>query len=267
MIRLKLDARVILVLVKALRAQFVFICALSIVVCSLTLLGNKAEAAELPTFFENMTVRYDCSANVKALDGSVVFNMTARCVDKVIEVNENASIELVFAVVSMNGELPAEVSDSFFPFPLESKNTTIEVTQQTQSSYWSIFMDEDLFADYKTRRYFLGEENFDTDFGTVGTYHVRRAGAYQTYDVFYDKATGWVVYLKETYGGGEIPNYTVTYSIEIAETNASLSPPLPSEFPYLYLIILAILIATVTAAGIFFFRKKRQSKHKDSTQP
>jgi len=239
---------------------------LAILVCSFTVLNQTAEAAELPEFLENMIVRYDCSANVKTLGGSVVFNMTARCVDTVIEVNENASIELAFTVISMNGELPVEVSDVFFPFPLEAKNTTIEVpVAQSTQLYSSIFLDDALFSSYKTKGYFLGEENFDTSFGTVGTYHVRRVGAYQTYDVFYDKATGWVVYLKETYGGGQIPNYTVSYSIEIAETNATLSPPLPSEFPYVYLLIVGILLAIAGGASVFYFR--RRSKTSQRNQP
>jgi hypothetical protein len=245
---------------------------LATLACSFALLSQNAEAAELPAFFENMAVRYNCSANVKMLNGSVVFNITCQYIDTVVEMNENASIKLVFTVISMNGALPAEVSDVFFPFALESKNTTIEVTQQTQSHYWSIFMDEDLFADYKTRGYFLGEENFDTDFGTVGTYHVRRVAAYQTYDVFYDKATGWVVYMKETYGGWQVSNYTVTYSIEMAETNASLSPPLPSTFPYSYLLIAGILLAIAGVASVFYFRRKSkqnitaQSTGKANTQ-
>ena len=231
--------------------------------CSFTVLNRTAEATELPEFFENMTVRYDCSANVKTLGGSVVFNMTGQCVDTVVELNGNASIKLVFNVVSMSGELPVEVSDVFFPFPLEAKDTTIEVpVAQSTQLYWSIFLDDALFSSYKTKGYFLGEESFDTSFGTVGTYHVRRVGAYQTYDVFYDKATGWVVYLKETYGGGQIPNYSVTYSIEMAETNATLSPPLPEEFPYSYLLIVAILVAVTGGAGLFYFhRKSKTSQH------
>jgi hypothetical protein len=225
-------------------------------------LDRTAEAVELPEFFENMIVRYDCSASVKTLGGSVVFSMTARYVDTVIEVNENASIELAFAVTSMNGELPLEVSGFFFPFPLEAKNTTIEVpVAQSTQLYWSIFLDDALLSSYKIRGLFLGEENFDTSFGTVGTYHVRRVATYNNYDVFYDKATGWVVHLEETYGGGEqISSYLVTYSADIAETNATLSPPLPSESPYVYLLILGILLAVAGGASVFYFRRKKTSQ-------
>jgi len=255
-----------LVLEIALGTRFVLICTLVTLVCSFTVLSQTAEAVELPEFFENMTVRYGCSANVRMPSGPVVFNMTGQCIDTVVEMNENASIELVFTVVSMSGELPAEVSDVFFPFPLEAKNTTIEVpVAQSTQLYWNIFLDDALFSSYKTKGYFLGEENFDTSFGTVGTYHVRRVGACQTYDVFYDKATGWVVCLEETYGGGQVQNYTVTYSIEMAETNATLSPPLSSEFPYFYLLIVAILVAIAGGAGLFYFRRK--SKTSQHSQP
>ena len=246
--------------------RFIFIWALAILFCSFTVLNQTAEATELPKFHENMIVRYDCSANVKTLGGSAVFNMTARWVDTVVEVNENASIELAFTVISMNGELPVEVSDFFFPFQLEAKNTMIEVpVAQSTQLYSSIFLDDALLSSYKTKGYFLGEENFDTSFGTVGTYHVRRVGAYQTYDVFYDKATGWVVHLKETYGGGQVPSYMVTYSIDIAETNAALSPPLPSEFPYVYLLVAGILLAVAGGAIILNFRRK--SKTSQRSQP
>ncbi len=211
-----------------------------------------------------MTFRYNCYANVTTSGGSVVFNMTGQYFDTVVEMNENASIELVFTVISMSGELPAEVSAVYFPFSLDSQSTTIEVpVAQSTQHYWSIFLDDALLSEYKTKNYFLGEENFDTSFGTVGTYHVRRVGAYQTYDVFYDRATGWVVYLEETYRG-QTPNYTVTYSIEIAETNATLSPPLTYEdegtqtFPYSYLLIAGILVAIAGGVSVFYFRRKRK---------
>jgi hypothetical protein len=243
---------------KILRTQLALICALAII-CGSVVLSQNAEATELPAFFENMTVNYDCSANVKTLDGHTVFNMTARFVDTVIEMNENASIKLVFILIDMSGELPIEVSDFFFPFPLNSQNTTIEVpvAQPMQSHYSTIFLDDGLFTEYKTLGRFLGEENFETRFNTVGTYHMQRVGAFDTYDVFYDKATGWVVYFRETYGGGgEIPNYTVTYSIEMAETNASLSPPLQSAFPYVNLLTIGVILATIVATSIFLLRRK-----------
>jgi hypothetical protein len=251
---------------KSLKLLLAFVCILATVVCNFTVLSQTTEGAELPEFFENMIVRYDCSANVKTPSGSLVFNITCQCIYTVEEVNGNASIEQIFKVISMNGVLPVEVSKVFFLFPLESQNATIEVpiAQLTQSHYWNIFLDDALLTWYKEEGRFIGEENFETLFAKVGTYHVRNVEAYNTYDVFYDKATGWVVYLKETYGGGKIPNYKVAYSIEITETNATLSPPIPSEFPYHYLLILAIPIAIV-AASVFLFRKKRQIKHKDLT--
>lgn len=240
----------------------VFVCIVAMLVCGLVILGENAKAAELPGFFENMVVQYDCSAKVKTHNEIVVFKMTARYIDTVIKVNENASIQLVFNVTSMNGELPKEVSNVFFPFPLESHLTTLEVPLEkpTPFHYWSIFLDEDLLAEYKEKGRFIGEENFDTRFGTIGAYHMRKVGAYSTYDIFYDKATGWVAYLKETYGGGQIPNYSVAYSIEVAETNASFSPPIPSTFPVFCLAILGIL-ATVVAVGVLFLIKRGKRMH------
>ncbi len=217
---------------------------------------------ELPTFFEDMVVLYDCSAVVNAHNGSVAFNMTGQCSYTVIELDENASIQQVFNITSMNGELPQEVVNVYFPFQLEPHTTTLEVpAENSESHYWAVFLDEGLFARYKERGRFIGEESFDAQFGTVGTYHIRKVGAYSTYDVFYDKATGWVVFLKETYGGGQIPNFTVTYVIEVAETNASFSPPIPSQLPDSHLAILAITMITIVAASVFFiFRKRRARK-------
>ncbi|MCK4424576.1 hypothetical protein KAU93_02735 [Candidatus Bathyarchaeota archaeon] len=222
------------------------------------------ESHDLPNFFSGMIAKYECSADVKTLVGSVVFNMTAQYTNTILEVKENASIHIAFNVTSANGELPREVHDVFFPFQLESYTSTIEVPLEKPEPfyYWPLYLDEGDLAEYKVRDLFVGEENFDTVFASVGTYHMRRAGTYSTYDIFFDKATGLLVFVEERYGGGgEIQNYIVNYSMEAIETNASFSPPIPSTFPHLDLVLIGILLATVLALSVIFTLKKRKANN------
>jgi hypothetical protein len=222
------------------------------------------ESQDLPSFFSGMIAKYECSADVKTLAGSVVFNMTARYTNTVLEVNGNASIHIAFNVMSANGELPREVNDVFFPFQLESYTSTLEAPLEKPEPfyYWPLYLDEGDLAEYKARGLFVGEENFDTSFASVGTYHMRRAGTYSTYDVFFDKETGLLVFVEERYGGGaQIPKYIVNYNMEAIETNASFSPPIPPTFPHTFLILTGLLLATVLALSVIFALKKRKANN------
>ena len=218
------------------------------------------ESHDLPNFLSGMMVKYECSADVKTLAGSVVFNMTALHTNTVVEVNENASINIAFNVTSANGELPTEVHDIFFPFQLESYTSTLEAPLEKPEPFycWPLYLDEGDLAEYKARALFVGEENYDTTFASVGTYHMRSVRTFSTYDVFFDKATGLLVFVEERYGGGgQIPNYIVNYRMEAIETNANFSPPIPLTIPPLYLILTGLLAAALALSVMFALKRRK----------
>jgi len=226
------------------------------------LLTATIESHDLPNLFSGKFAKYECSAEVKTLAGSVVFNMTGRYIYTVLKVNENASIKVDFNVMSANGELPSEVHDVFFPFQLESYTSIINVPLEKPEPfyYWSLYLDEGDLAEYKVRGLFVGEENFDTVFASVGTYHMQKAG---TYDIFFDKATGLLVFVEERYGAS---NYIVSYSVEVIETNANFSPPIALTTPPLHLILIGVIILVALALGVIFALKKRKAS-KQSLDP
>ena len=131
--------------------------------------------------------------------------------------------------------------------------------------YWWLYLDEVDLAEYKTKSLFAGEENFETKFGIVRCYHMRKVSPYSTYNLFFDKSTGLLVYFKETYGGrGPIPNHIITYSMEVVETN--FTPPILSALPY-YFMLIGIFAAIMTAAviGITLVIKRRGGLHRSKS--
>ena len=86
----------------------------------------------------------------------------------------------------------------------------------------------------------------------------------QEWYAFYDKATGLLINLQESFRVGD---YTVTYATSIIDTNASLSPPIADPPNPTLFYMLALAAAMAIAIGAIALTRHRKLKAEKSLDP
>lgn len=206
--------------------------------------------ADTPDFFVGMQATYDFSGDV-ASTGETLYRIT--CVHNwtVLAFLDNVmKVDAQWTITQVEGALPALVVEAYNPFPNASRSESFEF--DLSKSYWWYYLND---SDDQMMKYKVEETSFESQLGDVGCALLHVRNPRQEWYAFYDKATGLLINLQESF---QVGDYTVTYTASIMDTNASLSPPITEPPNHTLLYMLAVAVAMAVAIGAVALRRHRK---------
>ncbi len=203
-----------------------------------------------PEFFVGMYARYQFAGDI-TLNGHAVYTLLSFSNQTVLDVKKNtAEIETEMLITYTEGLVPEAVLETYNPFPNSSYKTTMQLN--LSQSYWGYYLND---TAHDLLRYSVGEKTVQSDVGVIQCNHLQLRRSRQEWNAFYDKHSGIVIRLQETFW---VDDYEITYSSNIVDTNAHLSvaaDQISDSSPFL---IFAAVIAIIASLAFFAFKQRRK---------
>lgn len=216
-----------------------------------------ASSATLPRFFVGMHAEYEFNGDI-TLNGQTVYKHASIINWTVLDLEKNtAKIDTEMTITHEEGFIPESVSGTFNPFPNASWRKTLELN--LNQSYWLAYLNDtanDLLS------YKVGEKAIESEVGMIQCYLLQLRRPRQEWDAFYDKNSGILISLQETFWVGD---YSVSYNKRIIDTNAHLSVAAAEALDHATLFILAAVVVILISIGFLVLKRRRKSNLKPQT--